>query len=274
MDEIEESVRYIRSRVSLRLRTAIVLGSGLGGFGKKLVNRTVIDVTSIPHYPIPGVEGHAGELVFGRLPSKKSKGSPLLAFVGRSHFYESGDLDRMTYPIRLAHQLGIKNLILTNAAGGVNPNFSPGDLMAITGHVNLTFQNPRLPISNGVRSRTKSITVYDLQLLRVLREAAGQIRIPLKQGVYCGVTGPSYETAAEIEMVRRIGADAVGMSTVHEAMMASKLGMRVLGISLITNLATGLATEPASHDDVIRVAREARKKFEELLTSVLSLIDH
>lgn len=264
MDKLSQSVEYLNSRISARPRSAVVLGSGLGDFARKLTNKTVIDSSAIPHYPVPQVEGHAGQLIFGRVPSSKSS-SLILAFVGRPHFYESADLDRVTYPIRLAHRLGVKNLILTNAAGGVNPEFSPGDLMLITGQINLTLSALKSP-----KELRSGMQVYNSELLELARESAGEKGVDLKEGVYCGVTGPSYETAAEIEMVRRIGADAVGMSTVHEAMIASRLGIKVLGISLITNLATGLTSEPASHEEVIRVAREARKRFERFLLSMLS----
>ncbi|MEK6570062.1 MAG: purine-nucleoside phosphorylase, partial [Bacteroidota bacterium] len=289
MDVLQESVRFLKSKVSQRPRTAVVLGSGLGGLARRLTDKSVIESTDIPYYPVPQVEGHAGKLVFGRVPSSRKQEQPfILTFLGRPHFYESGDLDRVTYSIRLAHRLGVRNLILTNAAGSINRMFSPGDLMLITGHVNLTFANLRFSIGGGdlrteaspdaAGTKAKGVArsfperIYDLELLELARRAAQEEGIPLREGVYCGVTGPSYETAAEIEMLRRIGADAVGMSTVHEAMVGSRRGMRVLGISLVTNLATGLAKEPASHEEVIRVARQARKKFETLLMSVLALL--
>jgi purine-nucleoside phosphorylase len=268
MSDVQESVRYLRRKVSLRPRTAVVLGSGLGGYATKLKNKIVVDARDVPHYPVPGIEGHSGKLVFGRVSNSRPHTEPVvLLFVGRSHYYETGDLERVTYHVRLAHKLGIKNLIITNAAGGVNPTFSPGDLMLITGQVNLTFRAAKL----GQRRRLTT-SPYDVNLTDMARTGARQCLIQLKEGVYCGVTGPSYETAAEIEMLRRLGVDAVGMSTVHEAIVASQLGMRVLGISLITNLATGLATEPATHDEVIKVARQAEERFKSLLTAILTTI--
>ena len=279
MNEMEESVRYVKSKVSLRPKTAVVLGSGLGDFASRLTNKKIIDGADIPNYPTSGVEGHAGKLVFGRVPIKRPRvGTAVLAFLGRSHFYESGDLGRVTFAVRLAHRLGIRNLILTNAAGGIKSSFSPGDLMAITDHINMTFNSIRFDYGSHrsksfeLRPTRKQSSPYDSLLLKLVKRAATENGIPLKQGVYCGVNGPSYETAAEINMIRRIGGDAVGMSTIHEATAASNLGMRVLGISLITNLATGLAAQPATHVEVIKVAREARKKFEALLISVLSLL--
>jgi purine-nucleoside phosphorylase len=267
-NDVQESVRYIRRRVGLRPRTAVVLGSGLSGYATKLKNRVVIDSRDVPHFPVPGIEGHSGKLVFGRVSDSRSRaGSVVLLFVGRSHYYETGDLERVTYYVRLAHELGIKNLILTNAAGGVNPMFSPGDLMLITGQVNLTFRAAKLDLR-----RKLTTSPYDVRLANMVRTAASRSLVPLKEGVYCGLTGPSYETAAEIEMLARLGVDAVGMSTVHEAIVASQLQMHVLGISLITNLATGLAKEPATHDEVIRVARQAEKRFKTLLTAILTVI--
>lgn len=268
MSELTEAVEFIRLETDLRPKTAIVLGSGLGHFAKRLINKITIDCSRIPHYPVPQVEGHAGQLIFGQLPSSHTRrSSSILAFVGRPHYYESGNLDHVTFPVRLAERLKVKNLILTNAAGGVNPILSAGDLMLITDQINLTLTRAIAP----TKWRT-SIHVYDQNLLTLAREVAKRESIQLREGVYCGVIGPSYETAAEIQMIRRIGGDAVGMSTVHEAMTARMLGMRVLGISLITNLATGLASEPMSHEDVIRVARAARRKFERLLKGILSLI--
>jgi purine-nucleoside phosphorylase len=268
-ERLAESISYIRERISHSPLTGVVLGSGLSGFEKKLARRVVLKNRDIPHYPVPHIEGHPGKLVFGQISSTKGRlGSPVVLFVGRTHYYESGDINRVIYPIRVAQELGVKNLILTNAAGAVNPAFSPGDLMLITGQINLTFQTLRLN-----RKGLLPKSAYDSSLTELARLAAERNHIPLKEGVYCGVTGPSYETAAEIEMIRRIGADAVGMSTVHEAAAACRLGMRLLGISLITNLATGLAGEPATHDEVIRVARQAKKRFETLLMNILTLID-
>jgi purine-nucleoside phosphorylase len=269
MGRLDDSVQYLRTSVRLHPETAVVLGSGLGQFAERLTGKIVFDCADVPDYPVPHVEGHAGKLVFGRVMLPSSRSGPfILLFVGRPHFYESGDLGRVTYPIRVAHELGIKNLILTNAAGAVNPTFVPGDLMIITGHINLTLEAPKLDLP-----RLGSIKIYNEALTGLAWTAARRKKIAVKEGIYCGVSGPSYETGAEIQMIRRLGADAVGMSTVHEATVASSLGVRVLGISLITNLATGLTPEPATHDDVIRVARQAKKRFEMLLTSVLSLLD-
>jgi purine-nucleoside phosphorylase len=274
MDELQESVRSIQSEFDRRGKkfpaptTAVVLGSGLGDFAQSLHGRIELDSSKIPFYPVPQVEGHAGKLVFGRLSAKRNR-TAILAVVGRSHFYESGDVERTVFPIRLVHRLGIRTLVLTNAAGGINRTFSPGDLMLINDHINMTFHTPAVssPPLGLIRAKT---SVYDLALLKLAREAAEQCGVLLKEGTYCGLIGPSYETAAEITMLRRLGADAVGMSTVLEALLASQLGMRVLGISLITNLATGLSTTAASHKEVIETGRRARSKFESLLLAILT----
>jgi purine-nucleoside phosphorylase len=267
--KLAASVSYIREHISQVPSTAIVLGSGLGDFQRKLAQEVVLQNRDIPYYPVPHIEGHPGRLVFGRIQiSKALQGSLILVFVGRSHFYESGDLEYVRYPIRVAHALGVKNLILTNASGAVNAALRPGELMLITGQINLTFQTPRLCLG-----RSLSASAYDPALANLARLAASKNHIFLREGVYCGVIGPSYETPAEIEMIRRLKGDAVGMSTVHESTTARQLGMRVLGISLITNLAAGLAREPATHDEVIRVAHQVKKRFEMLLTSVLGLLE-
>ncbi|MBI4548711.1 MAG: purine-nucleoside phosphorylase [Ignavibacteriae bacterium] len=261
--QVKESVRFIRSKVSIRPRIAIILGSGLGDFADTVVNKKTFETSRIPHYPQSNVEGHSGKLIFGKLSHVS-----VLAFQGRIHFYETGNLESVLYPIRLAHGLGIKTLIVTNAAGAVNRQFNPGDLMLITDQINLTFENPlrhlRLPIAN--------LQLYDVKLQKLILQVAKENKIDLKQGVYCGIKGPSYETAAEIEMIRRIGGDAVGMSTVNEVSLAVALGMRVAGISVITNLSTGITTEKLSHLDVTEVATRVRKVFANLMSRVIEKI--
>ncbi len=285
MDRLSESVCYVKSELKSRSKrfrlptTAIILGSGLGDFAKTFVDPVEIESSKIPHYPVPDVEGHAGKLIFGGVRSDpRQPPRQVLAFLGRSHLYETGKVARATYPVRLAHKLGIKNLILSNAAGGVNTLFSAGDLMLISSHINLTFRDALRDGNSWRQTRSDvsmmrgGISPYDSTLFELARKAAMNEGILLREGVYCAVIGPSYETAAEILMIRKIGADAVGMSTVLEAVVASQLGMKVVGISLITNLATGLSSLPTSHDEVIEVGRQARRKFELLITGILGLI--
>jgi purine-nucleoside phosphorylase len=229
--KLDESLAMIRSQVKLRPRIAVVLGSGLGDFADTLASPTSINTSDIPHYPRSSVVGHQGRLVFGTLGT-----TSLLAFQGRVHFYETGSLETVLYPIRIAHLLGITTLIVTNAAGGVNRSFRPGDLMLITDQLNLTFEDPLRSALWPRRSIRNDL--YDLDLQRVITAAAGRLHLKLRKGVYCGVKGPSYETAAEVRMVGRVGGDAVGMSTINEVSLAATLGMREAGISCITNFAT------------------------------------
>lgn len=262
---LDASVAYIQSKISVRPRVAVVLGSGLGNFGNVLVDKTSIDTKDIPYYPRSSVQGHVGKLILGRIRSPGKSSGDLLVFQGRVHFYESGNLQSALYPVAVAHGLGIKELILTNAAGGVNRNLKAGDLMLITDQINLTFESP----SSLVGGRHVTQQAYDSELQDTIRKVAEEKNIPLKEGVYVGVKGPSYESAAEIEMIRRIGGDAVGMSTVNESSYASASGMKVAGISCITNLATGITKEKLSHSEVTEVANRIKSIFAELISSVI-----
>jgi purine-nucleoside phosphorylase len=256
------TVRYIRSRTKLRPAVGVVLGSGLGDFADSLADAVSIPTTAIPHYPHSTVVGHRGRLVFGAVGRL-----PVLVFQGRVHYYETGTIETVLYPIRVAHALGIRTLLVTNAAGGIRTTFAPGDLMLIEDQINLTFENP---VTDGPR-RAPRTACYDDAFQRLIRETAKKARIPLKRGVYLGLKGPSYETAAEIRMARALGADAVGMSTVNEVSLAASLGMKVAGISCITNLATGILKTKLSHDEVTDVANMVTTRFTRLLTqSVLA----
>ncbi|TAK55378.1 MAG: purine-nucleoside phosphorylase [Bacteroidetes bacterium] len=252
------SISFIRTKTTAKPTVAIVLGSGLGDFAESLSSKVIIPTEAIPHYPVSTVEGHKGRLVFGKIGKLN-----LLAFQGRVHYYETGNLHTILYPIRVAHALGIKKLIVTNAAGGINSNFNPGDLMLISDHINLTFENPL----NGVdtASRKRNVPQYAPEMQTLLSEIARTHNIPLQHGVYAGVKGPSYETSAEIKMLRSYGADAVGMSTVNEVSLASALGIKVAGISCITNFAAGIKDLKLSHAEVTEVANMAKTKFTELL---------
>ncbi len=257
---LDESLRFIRSITSQRPGIGIVLGSGLGDFARTICDAVVIESASIPHYPRSTVKGHDGRLVFGKIGSRS-----VCALQGRVHLYESGNLDPVLYPIRLLHRLGIKNLIVTNAAGAINREFAPGDLMMMTDHINLTFRRPL----NGMSFKSFRHTMYDPKLQKVIRRTAKDAHISLKEGVYCAVLGPSYETAAEIRMAQLLGADAVGMSTVNEVALATYLGMKVGGISCITNLSTGIGEQKLSHAEVTDVANQVKDKFAALLTALI-----
>ncbi len=260
-DRLEATVQAIRQRVKLRADIGIILGSGLGYFADSLDELEKVPVASLPHYPGTTIAGHSGTLAFGRL-----RGVPVLAFQGRNHFYESGNLDLVLYPIRVAHALGISTLLVTNAAGGINASFRPGDLMLIDDHLNLTFRN----LPDGIAPpRAKHDPVYTPELRSLIVATARRQRIRLRRGVYCGLLGPSYETAAEIRMLKRVGCDAVGMSTVNETSLAHALGMRVAGISCITNLSTGISKQRLSHSEVTEVANTVKHTFSRLLSAVV-----
>lgn len=254
--ELQNSMDFIRKKTRSRPAIAVVLGSGLGEFADSLESKVKISTSAIPHYPRSTVEGHHGTLVFGKLQRV-----PVVAFQGRVHYYETGSLESVLYPIRIAHALGVQCMIFTNAAGGLNPLFSPGDLMLIDDQINLTFTNPILALGKRAHNRD----LYDHRLKELITTTAFRAKIPIRRGVYCGLKGPSYETAAEVGMAQRIGADAVGMSTVNEASLATSLGMIIAGISCITNLATGIGTGKLSHGEVTEVANSVKHSFSTLL---------
>jgi purine-nucleoside phosphorylase len=257
-DEAAESARYLRGETSISPRTAVILGSGLGDFADTLPDAFPVSTATIPHYPTPTVPGHRGRLVFARIA-----GHPIVALQGRTHFYESRNLDTVLYPIRVLHELGVRNLVITNAAGGINRSFSAGDIMVITDQLNLTMER------SSILNSGKTTPCYDAGLTETAIRQGTLLGIELRSGVYAGVKGPSYETAAEVEMIHRAGGDAVGMSTVFEVMLANALGLRVLGFSCITNLATGIGTGRLSHAEVTEVGNRVKTTFSRLLTATI-----
>ena len=259
-DNLKESIKAIRCQTKLKPKIAIILGSGLGEFAETISSSTIIDTQSIPHYPHSSVEGHKGRLIFGKIGKVK-----LLAFQGRVHIYETGNIETILYPIRVAHALGIKTLVVTNAAGGINKQFTPGDLMLITDQINLTFENPLVDQNKS----TTSHQLYNKPMQKMIKTAAQEESIPIREGIYCGIKGPSYETAAEVQMIRFFGADAVGMSTVNEVSLANAFGMRVCGISCITNLSTGILDQKLSHKEVTEIANLVKGPFGRLLQAII-----
>lgn len=261
LHEINKSVKFIRSKTKLRPKIAVILGSGLGDFAETLSDKEVIGTIAIPNYPQSTVIGHKGKIIFGKLDKIQ-----LMVFQGRVHYYETGSIETILYPIRVAHALGIKILLVTNAAGGVNNTFKPGDIMLIEDQLNLTFENP----FKGIAPPIHHAQLYDSDLQKKIRSVAKKKKIEIKSGIYCGIKGPSYETASEIKMIRIFGADAVGMSTVNEVSLAISLGIKVAGLSCITNLSTGILDKKLSHQEVTDVANMVKHVFNELISGFIS----
>ena len=262
--QIEEAVSYLKS-VAEAPSVGVILGSGLGAFASTLEDTTVIPYGDIPHFPDVHVVGHSGQLVIGTLPGSQTR---VAALAGRVHLYEGHAVSKVVHPVRSLAKWGVKGAILTNAAGGINPSFNVGDLMLITDHLNLSGTNPLLGL-NDARLGTRfpdMTTAYNPAFADKISAWANASGIKLQKGVYCGLLGPSYETPAEIKMLRAMGGDAVGMSTVCEVIAANHAGMSVAGFSCITNLAAGMGDEPLNHQEVKASADEARDRFIRLLT--------
>lgn len=268
---LEKAITHITSRITQRPAVAVVLGSGLGDFADRVVDPIEIKASSIPSYPISSVAGHEGKLIFGRLKSGTKESLPLLIFKGRVHFYETDDLNATTFPISVAKTLGARYLLATNAAGGINPAFSEGDLMLIEDFIDLSFLNPHQENQSSATTlfHTHAPHYLDKQISGHITDASAVLGITLRRGTYCWLKGPSYETKAEIEMLRRLGADAVGMSTVPEIVLATELGMRTGAISLISNMATGLTEGRLSHEEVAVTAGRVKGIFTALLEETI-----
>jgi len=252
-----------------RPRVGLILGSGLGALAAEFRAATTVPYESIPGLPAAGVAGHAGALVAGTL-----EGVPCVALQGRPHLYEGHAAAVVAFPVRLLLELGADTLIVTNAAGGINPRFRPGDLMLIADHINLLWRNPLIGPVQAAEQRFPDMSApYDAALQELTERIAREERIRLRRGVYLATLGPSYETPAEIGMFRRMGADAVGMSTVPEVLVARARGARVLGISLITNPAAGLSTTPLDHQEVLSAGEAARVDFSRLIRRLLRALE-
>lgn len=265
-ERAEHAARFIRSRVGEEVRIALVLGSGLGAFADALEDSQSISYSEIPGFARPTVEGHAGRLVVGRVG-----GVEVAAMQGRFHFYEGYTLEEVTFPVRTLGLLGVRSIVLTNAAGGLNNSFEQGSLICISDHLNLMGVNP-LVGKNDERfgHRFPDMTeVYDREYQDAAICEAHEMGVELRRGIYAALSGPSYETPAEIRMLRLLGADAVGMSTVPEAIVARQMGLRVLGLSCITNMAAGVLDKPINHEEVIETGERIREPFAELLRRVI-----
>ncbi len=268
-DQVRQTAAAIRAKHPATPRLGLILGSGLGGYADTFQNRTVIPYEELPHFPKPGVPGHQGNLVLG-----EAEGIPAVALQGRAHRYEGYTMAQVAFPVRVLGSLGVRQLIVTNAAGGVSPEFSPGDLMLITDHMNLMGDNPLIgkDIDEfGPRFPDMS-EAYDRAMRETALRAAAEHGITLRQGVYAALIGPAYETPAEIRMCRLLGADAVGMSTVPEVIVANHMGIAVLGISCITNLAAGMRPRKLSHAEVMEIAAQASERFVSVLRWSIPLL--
>jgi purine-nucleoside phosphorylase len=266
MTKILEAAEHLRSKLTIKPKIGIVLGSGLGIYVDEIKNKTVIPYTDIPHFKKTSVEGHQGCLIAGDV-----NGVPVVALQGRLHAYEGHPMEEIVLAVRVLATLGIEYLFLTNASGGINENFHPGDLVAITDHINLSGRNPlQGPNIAELGPRFPDMTqAYDEAMIELLQKIGKQHQVHIKTGVYCSVLGPSYETPAEIRMLRIIGADMVGMSTVPEVIAANHLGLKVIGVACITNYAAGIKKEKLSHADVKLVAEKAMVGFATILTETI-----
>lgn len=263
--KVTEAAEYLQSLRLVHPEVGLILGSGLGQVAEEVKDRLVVPYQNIPHMPVSTVSGHAGRLVIGSW-----SGHQVACFQGRFHYYEGYSMGEVTFPVRLLAALGTKILLVTNAAGGINPSFDPGDLMLITDHINFTGTNPLIgPNDSSLGPRFPSMTsVYDRQLITLVQSVAAEQGIELKRGTYIAVSGPSFETPAELKAFARWGADAVGMSTVPEVIVASHANLRVLAISAITNTAQGEAHEAAQHGQVLDVAGKIGPSLARLLAGV------
>ncbi|MBT2642127.1 purine-nucleoside phosphorylase [Bacillus sp. ISL-41] len=268
-NQIQNAASFINDKLKQQPKIGLILGSGLGVLADDIENPVKIPYNEIPGFPVSTVEGHAGQLVCGQL-----SGVEVIAMQGRFHFYEGYSMDKVTFPVRVMKELGIEKLVVTNAAGGVNESFEPGDLVIITDHINNMGTNPLIGPNDsrfGVRFPDMS-EAYSKKLRAVAKEVADKNNLQVKEGVYFGNPGPVYETPAEVRMIRTMGGDAVGMSTVPEVMVARHSGLEVLGISCISNMAAGILDQPLSHDEVIETTEKVKSSFLLLVNEIVKTL--
>lgn len=255
---MNNTVKFLKKKVVTQPEIGLILGSGLGVLADEIEDPIKIPYNEIPGFPVSTVEGHAGQLVIGTLQGKK-----VITMQGRFHYYEGYSLERVTFPVRVMKELGVRTIIVTNAAGGINESFTPGDLMIITDHINNFGDNPLIGPNDsvqGVRFPDMSCA-YTKKYVKLAKEVAKKLDIKIKEGVYVGNTGPSYETPAEIKMLRFLGGDAVGMSTVPEVIVAKHCNLEILGISCISNMAAGILDQPLTHDEVMETTEMVKANF-------------
>lgn len=270
IENLQETTSFIRAKSSLKPKLGIVLGSGLGAFVKNVKVETSIPYSDIPHFGAPTVEGHSGRLILGHVGT-----TPVAILQGRVHYYEGFTMEQVVYPIRTLAMLGIEMAMLTNSAGGLDPHMSPGDFMVIEDHINLMGINPLMgPNIKNLGPRFPDMTeAYDKKLTQKLISTLDAMQIRSWRGIYCGVSGPAYETPAEVRFLQLIGGKAVGMSTVPESIAANHLGLRVCAVSCITNLAAGLSNNRLTHEEVTERAQSVEERFSAFLTQFILKLD-
>ncbi|MDY5813441.1 MAG: purine-nucleoside phosphorylase [Bacteroides sp.] len=266
LEKIKETARYLQTKITSTPRTAIILGTGLGSLVEEITDRTEVRYEDIPHFPVSTVEGHSGRLIFGKLGGRE-----IMAMQGRFHYYEGYNMQEVTYPVRVMRELGIDTLFVSNASGGTNPSFSIGDLMIITDHINLFPEHPLRGrnIPYGPRFPDMS-EAYDRELIARADAVATELGIKVQHGVYLGTQGPTFETPSEYRMFHRLGADAVGMSTVPEVIVARHCGIRVFGISVVTDLGVEGKIVEVSHEEVQLAADAAQPKMTAIMRTLIN----
>ncbi len=269
LTKVLESVNFIKPKLKEMPEIAIILGSGLGDMADSVEDKVIIKYSEVPNLPVSTVKGHAGQFVFGRL-----KGKNVVMMQGRFHYYEGYNIDSLSLPIYILKNLGVAKIIVTNAAGGVNTDFKPGDLMLIKDHINFAANNPLIGKNDeNIGPRFPDMSeAYDRDLIEIAKKVAKEAKLAIQEGTYFWFTGPNYETPAEIKMVRILGGDAVGMSTVPEVIAAKHCGLKVLGISCITNMAAGILDKPLNHNEVIETSNLVKDNFVTLINSIVEKI--
>ncbi|MBS4536230.1 purine-nucleoside phosphorylase [Clostridium sp. D2Q-14] len=266
LNKIDETTKYIKEKINIDLDIGLILGSGLGTLANEIKNPIFLKYEDIPNFPISTVEGHEGQLVIGNLEGKK-----VVAMQGRFHYYEGYSMGEVTFPVRIMKSLGIKMILVTNACGGMNKELYPGALMIIEDHINFIGDNPLIGKNfEKLGPRFPDMShAYDSDLIKLAEKVARDLRIELKKGVYAAISGPNYCARAELKMLRTIGGDTIGMSTVPEVIVAKHAGLKVLGISCVTDMAIAEEIESIDHEQVVEIANQTRPKFINLVKSIL-----
>ncbi|QUH20720.1 purine-nucleoside phosphorylase [Alkaliphilus sp. B6464] len=265
--KLESTKKFLLDSIDESPKVGLILGSGLGTLADEIENPIVIDYKDIPNFPVSTVEGHAGQLVIGKLMGKQ-----VIAMKGRFHYYEGYSMDKVTFPVRVMKAIGVELVLITNACGGLNPNLYPGSLMIINDHINMTGDNPLIgPNYSELGPRFPDMSnAYDKDLIELVHKVSKKINVQTHEGVYVSISGPNYLSKAELRMMQKLGADTVGMSTVPEVIVAKHSGMKVIGISCVTDMAIPDELESISHEQVMEVANKTRPKFINLVKEVIN----